>query len=321
MNRTFAWAAAIATALAITLQPAHAQFPAKPVRVIVPFTAGSETDYLARVVGQRLGEAWGQQVVVENRPGAGGVLATGIVAQAAGDGYTLLMGSMSHAIAPALHSKLPYSPLRDFSAISQVAGVPNVLVVSPTGAKSVRDLIALARQKPGQVTFGSAGNGSGMHINGEQFRLAADVKVLHVAYKGGPESLTDLLGGRIDFVFSPIGLAVPLVKDRKLHALAVSTSTRSPALPDVPTVAEAGVPGFEFDTWYGLFVPSATPRPITRQISAEVGKALGLPEVKAQLAGRGAVPRPSSPEEFDAFVRAEIEKMAGIVRAAGLRVE
>jgi len=313
--------AALFVSLVAPLLAQAQAFPAKPVRMVVPFTAGSETDYLARIVGIRLGEAWGQQVVVENRPGAGGVLATNVVAQAPGDGYTLLMGSMSHAIAPALHTKLPYNPLRDFSGVSQVAGVPNVLVVAPAGAKTVKDLIALAKQKPGQVTFGSAGNGSGMHINGEQFRLAADLKVLHVAYKGGPESLTDLLGGRIDFVFSPIGLAVPLVKDKKLIALAVSTASRSPALPEVPTVAEAGVPGFEFDTWYGLFVPSATPKPITRQISTEVAKALNLPEVKAQLASRGAVPRPSSPEEFDSFVRAEIEKMAGIVKAAGLKTE
>ena len=311
----------LAAATPFVLAQAPATYPAKPVRMIVPFTAGSETDYLARIVGQRLGEAWGQQVVIENRPGAGGVLATGIAAQSPGDGYTLLMGSMSHAVAPAMHSKLPFNTVRDFSAISQVAGVPNVLVVAPSGAKSVKDLVALAKQKPGQVTFGSAGNGSGMHINGEQFRLTADIKVLHVAYKGGPESLTDLLGGRIDFVFSPIGLAVPLVKDRKLLALAVSTSTRSPALPDVPTVAEAGVAGFDFDTWYGLFAPAATPKPIIRQVSAEVAKALALPEVKAQLATRGAVPRPSTPEEFDAFVRSEIEKMATIVKAAGLKTD
>jgi len=231
------------------------------------------------------------------------------------------MGSMAHAIAPAIHSKLPYNPLRDFSAVSQVAGVPNVLVVPASGAKSVKDLIAAAKQHPGKLTFGSAGIGSGMHINGEQFRLAAEISVVHVAYKGGPESLTDLLGGRIDFVFAPIGLAIPLIKDRKLLGLAVSTSTRSPALPDVPTVAEAGVPGFEFDTWYGVFAPAATPRAIVRQLSADIVRVLGLPEVKTQLASRGAVPRPSSPEEFDAFVRAEIDKMAGIVKAAGLKTD
>ena len=312
----------VSAILALAAAFAHAQvFPAKPVRLVVPFTAGSETDYLARVVGLKLGETWGQQVVVENRPGAGGVLATGLVAAAPGDGYTLLMGSMAHAVAPAIHSKLPYNPLRDFSAVSQVAGVPNVLVVPAAGAKSVKELIGAAKQRPGRLTFGSAGIGSGMHINGEQFRLAADISVVHVAYKGGPESLTDLLGGRIDFVFAPIGLAIPLVKDRKLLALAVSTSARSPALPDVPTVAEAGVPGFEFDTWYGVFAPSATPRAITKQISGDVVRILGLAEVKAQLASRGAVPRPSTPEEFDAFVRAEIDKMAGIVKAANLKTD
>lgn len=309
---------AIALLLASTFAQAQG-YPAKPVRLVVPFTAGSETDYLARIVGIRLGELWGQQVVVENRPGAGGVLATGIVAAAPGDGYTLIMGSMAHAVAPAIHSKLPYNPTRDFSAISEVAGVPNVLVVSPAGPKSVRELVAMAKAKPGVLTFGSAGIGSGMHINGEQFRLAADISVAHVAYKGGPESLTDLLGNRIDFVFAPIGLAVPLVKGGKLIALGVSTSTRSPALPDVPTVAEAGVPGFEFDTWYGLFAPSATPRAITAKISADVGRVLNMAEVKSQLSSRGAVPRPSTPEEFDGFVKAEIEKMAGIVKAAGLK--
>ena len=312
----------IAIALLLASPFAQAQaYPTKPVRLVVPFTAGSETDYLARIVGIRLGEIWGQQVVVENRPGAGGVLATGIVAASPGDGYTLIMGSMAHAVAPAIHSKLPYNPTRDFSAISQVAGVPNVLVVSPAGAKSVRELVALAKVRPGALTFGSAGIGSGMHINGEQFRLAADINVTHVSYKGGPESLTDLLGNRIDFVFAPIGLAVPLVKDRKLIALAVSTSTRSAALPDVPTVAEAGVPGFEFDTWYGLFAPSATPRAIIGKISADTGRVLNMAEVKSQLSSRGAVPRPSTPEEFDGFVKAEIEKLAGIVKAAGLKAD
>lgn len=314
---------ALIVALTACSLVSHAQqpYPVKPVRILVPFTAGSETDYFARIVGRYLGDSWGQQVVVENRPGAGGVLATGVVAAAPGDGYTLLLGSMAHAVAPAMHSRLPFNTLRDFSGVSLVAGVPNVLVVSPSGPKTLRELLGLARQKPGILTFGSAGNGSGMHINGEQFRLAADISVTHVAYKGGPESLTDLLGARIDYVFSPIGLAIPLVKDRKLIALAVSTASRSPALPEVPTVAEAGVPGFEFDTWYGLLAPSATPRPITRQISLELVRILGLPDVRAQLASRGAVPRPSTPEAFDGFVRAEVEKMAGIVKAAGLKTD
>jgi tripartite-type tricarboxylate transporter receptor subunit TctC len=316
--------AAAALGMAATLCPAQSSpsFPTKPVRLIVAFTAGSETDFFARAVGQKLSENWGQQVVVDNRPGAGGVVASGIVASAPGDGYTLFMNSMAHAVTPAVYARLPYDTLRDFAAVSQVAGVPNVLVVSPAlGVKSVRELIALARQKPGQMTFGSAGVGSGMHINGEQFRLAADISVVHVAYKGGPEALTDTLAGRIQYTFAPIGLGLPLIRDRRLVALAVSTAARSPALPDVPTVAEAGLPGFEFDTWYGLFAPAKTPRPLVLRISNEVSRILNAPEVRERFASRGAVPRASSPEEFDRFVRAEIEKLARIVRAAGVKVE
>jgi tripartite-type tricarboxylate transporter receptor subunit TctC len=298
------------------------RFPVKPVRMIVAFTAGSETDYFARIVGQKLAEHWGQQVVVDNRPGAGGVLASALVAAAAGDGYTLFMQSMAHAITPAVYAKLPYDPRRDFAAISQIAGVPNVLVVAPTqGVKSVKELIALARQKPGQITYGSAGVGSGMHINGEQFRLVADIDVVHVPYKGGPEALTDLQGGRIQFVFSPIGIALPLVKDKRLIALAVSTAARAPALPEVPTVAEAALPGFDFDTWYGLFAPGTTPPPLVTRLSGDVAKIIALPEVRAQIAGRGAVPKPSTPEEFERFVRTDIEKLGRIVKAAGVKAQ
>lgn len=227
---------------------------------------------------------------------------------------------MAHAIAPAVHTKLPFDTLRDFAGVSQIAGVPNVLVVAPSlGANTVKDLIALARQRPGQLTFGSAGIGSGMHINAEQFNLAAEVRAVHVAYKGGPEALTDLLGGRISYVFSPIGLAIPLVMDRKLLALAVTPATRSSALPDVPTIAEAGVPGFEFDTWYGIFAPAATPRGIVAQVSSEIARILALPDVQSRFGARGAVPKPSTPEEFERFVRAEIGKLAKIIQAAGVK--
>ena len=312
----------ISALAASSVAQSQTTYPTKPVRVIVAFTAGSETDFLARIVGQKLSERWGQQVVVDNRPGAGGVLASGIVATAAGDGYTLFVHSMAHAVTPAIYSKLPYDPLRDFSPVSQIAGVPNVLVVAPSlGTRTVKDLIALARQKPGQITFGSAGIGSGMHINGEQFRLTADINVIHVPYKGGPESLTDLQGGRTHFVFSPMGLAVPLVKDKKLLALAVSTATRSPALPDVPTVAEAALPGFEFDTWYGVLAPGRTPPVIVNRVSSDVARVLSLPEVRDRLAVRGAVAKPSSPAEFDLFVRSEIDKLARIVKAAGVQAQ
>jgi tripartite-type tricarboxylate transporter receptor subunit TctC len=247
------------------------------------------------------------------------VLATSAVLAAPADGYTLLTHSMAHAISPAVHAKLPYD-VHDLAGVSQIAGVPNVLVVAPgQGFSSVQDLVAAARQHPGQLTFGSAGIGSGMHINGEQFRLAADIQVVHVAYKGGPESLTDLLGGRISFVFSPLGLALPLVKEKKLVALGVSPAVRSRALPEVPTIAEAGVPGFEFDTWYGIFAAAAVPRPLISKISQDVAKALALPDVQERFATRGAVPKPSTPEEFDTFIRAETAKLGKIIKAAGIK--
>ena len=300
-------------------QPA---FPQKPVRMVVAFTAGSETDYLARIVGQKLSDQWGQQVVVENRPGAGGVLASNIVATAPGDGHTLFMHSMAFAITPAINAKLPFDSMRDFAPVSQVAGVPNVLVVSPAGGiQSAKELVARAKAQPGKLTFSSAGIGSGMHINGEQFRLAADISVVHVAYRGGPEALADAIAGRVDYVFSPIGLAIPMIRDKKLLALGVSTSARSPALPEVPTIAEVALPGFDFDTWYGLFAPGTTPKPLVAQISADVNRVIALPDVRERFATRGAVPRSSTPADFEAFVRAEIEKLGRIVRAAGVKAE
>ena len=297
-------------------------YPARPVHMVVAFTAGSETDFFARVVGQRMSEHWSQQVVVDNRPGAGGTLAANLVAGAATDGHTLLLNSMAHAVTPAVYSKLPYDTLRDFAAISQVAGVPNVLVVAPAqGLRSVKELIALAKQRPGQLTYGSAGVGSGMHINAEQFRLAAEINVTHVPYKGGPEALTDTLAGRIHYTFSPMGLGLPFIKDKRLTPLAVSTASRSPALPDVPTVAEAGLPGFEFDTWYGLFAPAKTPRHVVTLLAQETRRILDIPDVRERFAVRGAVPKPSTPEQFERFVRAEIEKLGRVVRAAGLKAE
>ena len=313
---------AVLTVAALVSCFAHAQgtFPARPVRMVIAFTPGSETDHLARTVGLKLAEQWGQQVVFDNRPGAGGIVASSIVANAPPDGYTLFTHSMAHAITPAIHAKLPYDVARDFAPVSQIAGVPNVLVVTPaSGVRSVKDLIAAAKQKPAVLTYGSGGLGSGMHMTAEHFRLVADISIVHVPYKGGPESLTDLLGGRIQFVFSPIGIAVPLVKDKRLVALGITTATRSPALPDVPTIAEAGLPGFEFDTWYGVFAPGRTAQPILTRIAADVARALQSNDVKEKLALRGAVPKASTPQEFDRFVRAETEKLAKVVKAAGVK--
>ncbi len=315
-------AIAIATVCAA---PAHAQqqkFPSKPIRMVVPFSAGSQTDILARLLGQKMNENWGQQVVIDNRPSAGGTIAAGIVASAPADGHTLMVHSVGHAINASLYSRLSFDTLRDFAGVSQIASVPNVLVVSNTlGVKSVKDLIALAKQKPGAINFGSAGIGSGTHINGEQFKVAAAIDVVHIPYKGTPEALTDTMTGRIHLFFSPLVPALPFIREGRLVALAVSTSARSPVLPDVPTVAEAALPGFEYDQWYGMLAPRATPKPVLDQISKEVARILDLPDVRKTFQTQGAVAKPSTPEQFDAFIRAEITKLAKVIKAAGAKAD
>jgi len=301
-------------------QPQH--FPNKPIRMIVGFTPGSEIDVVARLLNQEISENWGQRVVVDNRTGAGGTVGGAIAAIAAPDGYTLFFNSVSHTASQALYSKLPYDTLRDFAGVSQATSAPNVLVVAPTqGIKSVKELLALARQKSGQINFGSAGVGSGTHITGEMFRLAEQLNVSHVPYKGVPELLADTVTGRIHYSFSPIGNTLPFVKDRRLIALAVTTTVRSPSLPEVPTVAESAIPGFEWDQWYGLFAPAKTPRAIVNQLSKEMARVLALPDIRERLAFRGSVPKPSTPEQFDKFVRAEVEKVTKAIRAGGIKIE
>ncbi len=298
------------------------QFPTKPIRMIVGFTAGSEIDVVARLLNQEISDNWGQRVVVDNRSGAGGTVAGAIAAGAAPDGYTLFFNSVSHTASQALYSKLPYDTLRDFAGVSQATSAPNVLVVAPTqGIKSVKELLALARQKSGQINFGSAGVGSGTHITGEMFRLAAQLNVSHVPYKGVPELLADTVTGRIHYSFSPIGNTLPFVKDRRLVALAVTTTVRSPSLPEVPTVAESAIPGFEWDQWYGLFAPAKTPRAIVNQLSKEMARVLALSDIRERLAFRGSVPKPSTPEQFDKFVRSEVEKVTKAIKAGGIKIE
>jgi tripartite-type tricarboxylate transporter receptor subunit TctC len=304
---------------------AHAQqqkFPSKPIRMVVPFSPGSQTDILARLIGPKMNENWGQQVVVDNRPSAGGTIAAGIVATAPADGHTLMLHSVGHAINATLYTKLPFDTLRDFAGVSQVASVPNVLVVAPSlGIKSVKDLIALAKQKPAGINFGSAGIGSGSHINAEQFKVAAGINVVHVPYKGTPETLTDTMTGRIQFFFSPLLPAGPFIKDGRLVGLAVSTAQRSPVLPDVPTLAEAALPGFEYDQWYGILAPRGTPKPILNQLSKEIARVLDLPDVRKTFQTQGAVAKPTAPEQFDAFVRAEIDKLAKVIKASGAKAD
>jgi tripartite-type tricarboxylate transporter receptor subunit TctC len=317
-------AAMLAAAAAMAL-PAMAQdsaYPTRPIRMIVPWTAGSQTDLLARMVGPRLAEALGQTIVTDNRPGAGGTLGAALVAVAPADGHTFMMQAAAHAVSPALYSKLSYDTVKDFAGISRVGSVPNVLVVAPSlGVRTTKDLIALAKQKPGQINFTSAGVGGGTHINGEQFKTAAGIDVVHVPNRGTPEALVDVIAGRIHFFFAPLGSALPFLKDGRLAGLAVSTIDRSPILPDVPTVAEAAaLPGFDFDLWYAMFAPAKTPRAIVARLSAEVRKILETPDVKQRMAAQGVVARHSTPAELDKFLREEVERLGKVVRDSGAKV-
>ena len=297
-------------------------YPSKPVHVIVPFTAGSATDILARTFGQKLSEMWGQPVVVDNRPGAGGTIGAGIVAKSAPDGYTLLVHSAAYAYNPSIYSGLSYDTATDFVEIVPLAGQPNVLIVAPSlGVKSVKELIALAKQKPGQLNVGSAGTGSGTHINAEKFKLAAGIDVVHVPYKGTPEALNDTMAGRVSYFFSPISAALPNVREGKLVALGVSTSKRSSALPDVPTIAEAALPGFDYNLWVGLFAPAGTPPDVVDKINKDVDRVLQLPDVKERLASLGAEAMPMTPAEFKKFVQTEIAESAKVIKAAGIKAQ
>jgi tripartite-type tricarboxylate transporter receptor subunit TctC len=297
-------------------------YPTKPIRILVGFSPGSTTDILARTVGQKMSEAWRQPVLVDNRPGAGGVGASNAVATAAPDGYTLLFVSAGHAASAAIYSKLPYDTLKDFAGVSRIANVPSILVVSPAlGVKSVKDLVALAKAKPGQLNFSSPGVGSANHLAGELFKILAGVQAVHVPYKGIPEAMTGVVSGAVQFNFSPVVNILPLSRDGKLVALAASTGKRSAVLPDVPTVAEAGVAGYVFDPWFGLLAPAKTPPALLAKLSAEVARIVELPEVKERLLALGADPAPTSPEGFDAYIRGEVAKFQKIVQEAGIKPE
>jgi tripartite-type tricarboxylate transporter receptor subunit TctC len=297
-------------------------YPNKPVHVVVPFTAGSATDILARTFGQKLTEVWNQPVVVDNRPGAGGTIGAAVVAKAAPDGYTLLVHSAAQAYNPSIYPSLPYDTIKDFIDIVPLGGQPNVLVVAPsTGIKTVAELVAQAKQKPGQLNFGSAGTGSGTHINGEKFKLAAGIDVMHIPYKGTPEALTDTIAGRVTYFFSPISAALPFVRDGKLVALAVSTAKRSGALPNVPTVAEAGLQGFDYSLWVGMFAPAGTPADIVDKIARDVRTVAQSTDVKERFAALGAEQMPMTPSEFKQFVDSEITESAKVIKAAGIKAQ
>ena len=314
---------ALITLATLGAGPLHAAdaFPTRPIRMLVPFSAGSQTDILGRWIGEKMAESWGQQVVVDNRPSAGGTLASQYVLAANPDGHTLMMVSTGHAGNATLYSKLPYDTVRDFAGVTRVASVPNLLVVAPTlGPKSVKELIAYAKSKAGKINFSSAGIGSGTQINGEMFKLAAGIDATHVPYKGAPEAINNVIGGSIEFCFSPVLVAAGQVKAGKLIALAVSTAKRSPMFPDVPTVAEAGVPGFDYDQWYGLLTSAKTPRPIVQRLNKEVVRILDLPDIRDRMLTQGATPTPTTPDAFDAYIRSEVTRFAKVLIAAGARI-
>ena len=302
--------------------PAASDYPNRPIRIIVPFTPGSANDIIARIVSPKLAERWGRPVVIDNRPSAGGIVGCTIIAEAAPDGHTLMVTGSNFAGSAALYSKLPYDPVRDFAGVSQFASTPLVLVVAPTlGAKSVKELIALAREKPDQLNYGSTGLGSGPHYGAELFKLVAGIKAVHVPYRGSPESLTDLMAGRVHFILSPVLAATPLVRGGRVLALGVTTTYRAQALPEVPTIAEAGLPAFEYQGWYGMLAPGKTPRKLINLLSAEVGKILEMPEIKERIASQGAIAKASSPEAFDNLVHNEIKTRRKVWKAAGVKAE
>ena len=297
-------------------------YPNKPIRIIVPFTAGSATDIMARTVGERLTAAWGQPVLVENKPGAGGTIGAAQVAKSDADGYTLLVVSTGHVVNPVLYPGIAYDTLADFAGVIPLANLPSVLVVSVNSPfKNVQELIAAAKAKPGQLNFASAGVGSATHVNTAKFLVASGTSATHIPFKGTPETITETISGRVDFMFTPVLASIPSIRDGRMRALAVSTSKRSNSLANVPTVAESGVPGFEFNFWVGLLAPAKTPRDIVNKLNAEVARIMQLPEVRERMANLGAEAMPMSPEQFDGYIRDEFTTLGAVMKAAGTRAQ
>ena len=297
-------------------------YPVKSIRYIVPFPPGGTTDILGRLIGQKLNEAWGQPVVIDNRSGAAGSVGAEAAAKAPPDGYTLLGGTISsHSINSSLYSKLAYHPLRDFAPVTRIATVPNVLVVHPSvPVKTVKEFAALAKARPGQLRFASSGSGTSQHLSGELFNLMAGVKMIHIPYKGGAFAMTDLIGGQIELSFENAPNCVPHVQAGKLRAIGVTTLTRAQALPDVPPIADT-LPGFEVGSWQGLFVPAGVPPAIVTKLNTEVRRILALDDVRNRIVGLGAEVATNTPEQFVEFIKAEMTKWEKVVKAAGARVD
>jgi tripartite-type tricarboxylate transporter receptor subunit TctC len=312
-----------AIGLAIAGSSAQAQsWPEKPIHIIVAFTPGSATDVIGRAVSNELSAKLGQPVIIENKPGAGGTIAAGLVAKAAPDGYTLLLNSSGHTVSPWIYDKLTYDTEKDLMGVSLIARQPNIMVISPDkGWKSVSDLVKQAKEQPGKISFASAGVGSATHMNGEKFKAAAGIDVLHVPYKGTPEALNDVMGGRVEYFFSPVVAALSLVRDKRLVALANGSPTRSSVLPDVPTTEEAGFKGSGYDYWAGLLAPAGTPPTVIDKLNKALAEVLAMPEVKERLGKIGADPGPNTAAAFDELVKRELAENGKLIKAAGIKAQ
>jgi len=302
---------------------AQTAYPAKAIRYVVPFPAGGPLDIVARAIAQELNKSWGQPVVIDNRPGAGGNIGADLVAKAPADGYTILMGAVStHAINVTLYNKLPYDPIRDFAPVTLITSVPNVLVVHPSvPANNVKELIALAKSRPGQLNFASGSTGSAGHLAGELFNSMAGVRMTHIPYKGAAPAVVDLMAGHVSLMFDNMSSALPNIKATRVRALAVTTLKRSPLLPQLPTISDAGLRGFDIATWFGIFAPAGAPPDIVARLNGEIVRILHTPEMKERLALLGAEPIGNKPDEFAAFVKAEIPKYAKVIQASGARAD
>ena len=312
---------ALATLPAAAFAQDVANYPSRPIRMIVPFAPGGGLDITTRLIGQKLTEKWGQNIVVDARPGAATIVGTEIASNAAPDGYTVLMITTTFAINPGLHSKLPYDPGKDFTPVTQLNSQPNVIVVAPSfAAKTVKDLIAMAKAKPGELTFASPGAGSAPHLSAEMFQRAAGVNMIHVPYKGIPPAVTDILGGRVSMLFTTTISAAPHIKAGKLRAVAITSAKRQPSMPEVPTVGET-IPGYRAEAFQGMVAPAGVPQPIVEKLSAEVARIVQMPEVSQRFQLDGAEAVGSTPKEFAAFLRSEMQKLSKVIKDAGIKPE
>ena len=309
--------------LAAVVPTAHAQsYPEKPIRFIVPFAPGGSTDFLARLVGQKFTESWKQQVVVDNRGGAGGNIGADLAAKSPADGYTLLLTAMSHATAVGFYKKLPYDFVNDLQGVSLIATQPNALAVHPSlPAKTIKEFIALARAKPGALAYSTSGNGSTQHLMGELFKSLAKVDMIHIAYKGTAPALADLISGQVSVSVQPVINAVPTAKAGRIRLLAVTGPTRSTTAPEVPTMMEAGIPQYNVVAWYGVHVPAKTPRPVLDAINREMVRALNSPDVRERISTQGMEPTPQTPDQFQSFVKSEVARWSKVIAEAGIKAD